>query len=170
MDATGRDYLALCDADAACAAHLGGDAVAFVQATLATLDAAPCGGRSAEEARAIRRFLLTGDYCAAIPSVLTRLARCNADDDAALTHLVSLFPTESTQNEVLLANIAASELWPDDGPTAADAIAAEADTVVSTGVGGFVAARAEDWPRYPLSPRTAVPAPTRAHAPDARRR
>lgn len=151
MDTTGRDYLAHCDADPSCASHLGGDAVAFAESTLATLGTTPCGAFDASLARqALGALLLTGDDRAAIPAVLARLDRCSAEDEAALDHLLGTFPTEDTQNEPLLANIAASELWPDSGPSVSEAQAALDHDVMATGVSAWVAARAEQWPAYAL--------------------
>jgi pimeloyl-ACP methyl ester carboxylesterase len=163
MDTTGREYLALCDADPDCAKRLGGDAIAFAEATIASLATAPCAGIDDALARAaLGTLLLQGDDREAIPAVLVRLDRCDAADEKALAHLAGALPTEVNQNEVLLANIGTSELWPDDGPTAEEAAAALEGTVIATGVSAWMAALAEQWPRYETSETTeerpAIPA------------
>jgi len=90
----------------------------------------------------------------AIPSVLARVARCDTDDEKALAHLVDALPHDQNQNEVLLANIGSSELWPEDGPSADEAAASLEDKIVATGVSAWMAAIAEQWPRYETSETT----------------
>ena len=148
MDEVGRDYLALCDGDAACAARLGGDAVAFVEAALA---GPTCGAVDATGLRALLgALLLQGDDRAGLPAVAYRYARCSSGDEAALAHLVGTFEgVEDDQNELVLVNIGTHELWPVAGaPSATQAAAALDATVVATGAGAWMAARAEDWPRH----------------------
>jgi hypothetical protein len=94
--------------------------------------------------------------------VLERLSRCDSDDAVALAHLADALPTEEDQNEILLANIGASELWPAGGPTAEEAADALDGTVIATGVSVWMATRAAQWPRYEPGPepseRPAIPA------------
>ena len=155
MDTTGREYLALCDADPDCAEQLGGDAIAFAEATVAARAKTPCAGFDDTTLRqALGALLLQGDDRAAIPSVLARVARCDADDEKALAHLVGALPHDRNQNEVLLANIGSSELWPDDGPTAEEATAALDGKIIATGVSAWMAGIAEQWPRYETTETT----------------
>jgi pimeloyl-ACP methyl ester carboxylesterase len=155
MDTTGREYLALCDADPDCATQLGGDAVAFAEATLAARAKTPCAGFDDTTLRAaLGALLLQGDDREAIPSVLARAARCDADDEKTLAHLVTALPRDLNQNEVLLANIGTSELWPDDGPSVEEAAAALESTIIATGVSAWMAGMAEQWPRYETTETT----------------
>ncbi|MBX2803485.1 MAG: alpha/beta fold hydrolase [Myxococcales bacterium] len=148
MDATGRDYLARCDADPTCAEQLGGDAVSFAEDTLAGLAQLPCAGVGPTEARAILgALLLQGDDRGVMPAVLARLARCDTDDQAAMATLLSRFGGEPDQSQVLLAHISSSELMPPgtDPDAAGDALS---DTIVATGAGAWVARRAAQWPAF----------------------
>lgn len=152
MDATGRRYLALCDADADCAAHLPEGAAAAATRILGELAAEPCGAYGPDEARALLgALLLQGDHRAAMPALLTRLDRCEEADRAALDHLVTSFGDESWQSQVSLANVASGDLYPSE----VDVEGAEAflDTaVVGTGAGAWVARRAAQWPRWEPPP------------------
>lgn len=148
MDETGRRYLALCDADADCAAHLPEGAVAAAERIIAELGQAPCGPYGPAEARALLgALLLQGDHRTAMPALLTRLDRCDDADRAALDHLVASFGDEGWQSQVSLANVAADDLYPPE----VDVDAAEAlldGAVVGTGAGAWVARRAAQWPRW----------------------
>jgi pimeloyl-ACP methyl ester carboxylesterase len=158
MDGAGRDYLKLCDADEACASRLGGDAVGFAERVLVDLERGPCAGVDADLARQILgALLLIGDDRAAMPATLYRLDRCSAADTAALGVLVDQLPDEGDQSQVLLAHIVATELWPADGPSSLAAKAALEDTVVATGAGAWLAARAEAWTAPRAEPFVTAP-------------
>lgn len=124
-DRVGHDYLDLCAADPACSGKLGPDpgktadeafAAAFETGACPALTQA--GLDRAGLARALYTMLTFVEYRAMIPPVLHRLARCNAEDVAALTFLkAQLTPgatadlAETLFGEVLYHHIVLSEMW-----------------------------------------------------------
>lgn len=164
---TGAAYLARCLDSVECVARLGPDPVERAHAILDGLDAGACPEAAAlgiDRAR-LRGFfggLLLGgwDERVAIPALLHRIERCNADDIEALTWWDANVPdplsglrSDRLFSRVLGNLIILSELWGEPAPTAFEAQVLLDDAIFALGSSVRVASLEDaDWPSYPPSP------------------
>ncbi len=151
-----RRYAQACAQDATCAARMGADPVARIEALYAKLDAGHCAAAGFDRARL--RYSLAGLLMSWRQRVLAlplayRLERCEPADVAALQRFLGLYfePYDlgDTFSYLLEANISFSELWERPAPTAAE-LHARADGALASL--DWAAERAEAfalWPRYP---------------------
>lgn len=162
FDRVGRAYLAACGADARCAAALGPDPAARIEALFDRLDAGHCPEMAAlGYTRAGLRQLFAAtiffswEERVLVPAIAIRLDRCAEADVAALRTLAtSAFaprtPTihERYQAPVLGVHIGLSELWTTPGPSVAEATAVIDGALFSTEVGARYTPLAGVWPTY----------------------
>ena len=161
LDRVGRAYLAACGADATCAAHLGADPAARIEALFTSLDAGHCPeARALGYDRATLRQIFASliynswEERALVPAIAARLERCSEADVAALrTYAGSIARAapsvhDQLESPVLGMHIGHSELWDEPGPTIEEARAVIAGTLFTTELGeDFVPIHAA-WPRY----------------------
>lgn len=159
FDGVGRDYLAACGADAFCAAKLGADPAAAVDALFAQLDAGHCPDAGLDRGALRRAFAGLVFYNwyerPIVPAVAYRLARCDVADVAALQQFGALLGATSPpdvydrlQGVVLGMHIGLSELWPAPSPPQPELDAVIAGALFSTEMGTRLGAQWEAWPRY----------------------
>jgi pimeloyl-ACP methyl ester carboxylesterase len=164
FDVVGKKYLAECAEDAFCKEKLGADPVATVKASIAKANAGTCAGLDGWDGSTLQYvyqwFITSVEMRVMIPSLAYRIVRCNDDDVDALSTFTynmqkwmgggfSGFATKDLSSDVLLMNVALSEMEEDPIPTAADLKALMTDTVFVDA--DSTIAQVEEykkWPRY----------------------
>ncbi len=159
FDAVGRELLGLCADDERCVESLGEDPVATAEQAR---DFVADGGCVSFDAETLRQgagaFLADSSLRGFAPALYARAGRCNANDQADLEHLVSLFLdrephyTETLYSPVLFRNIELSEQWPEPWPTLEALQATDEQALFSFGLGPSSRPLLDLWPRYPWDP------------------
>ncbi|EYF01599.1 Hypothetical protein CAP_8039 [Chondromyces apiculatus DSM 436] len=170
FDPVAKELAAVCAADAACAARMGDDPWARIDALYEKIDAGHCSALGIDR-RLLRQtlaYLVAGATGRSLlMPVVYRLDRCEAADMEALAHLFEfLFSagsddtgfSQSLQNHVMF-----SEMWEVPAPSVEALEGRAASTRASQDLGPYVGPAFDVWPRYAPDalvdrwPRTEVP-------------
>ncbi len=154
----GRQFMSLCGADAFCSGKLGADPWLGLEGVRGALELGACpnaGIDGAGLARVLATLLKFVEFRAALPAIVYRLDRCEAEDVLAIQHLVELLAGSATalppaDSPALAGHILFSELWNPGGPPP-DAAALERDSRAAPISSGRVATLAPGralWPVY----------------------
>jgi pimeloyl-ACP methyl ester carboxylesterase len=159
FDAVGRELLALCADDERCNEALEQDPVATAEAARDSVADGQCAAVDAETLRkGAGAFLADSTLRGFAPALFARSGRCNAEDQADIERLISLFLdraphyTETLYSPVLFRNIELSEQWPEPWPTLEELETTDRDALFSFGLGPSGRPLLDIWPRYPWDP------------------
>ena len=162
LETAAQPLLALCGADPFCSGRLGADPAAFVDALMAKLAAGHCP-TSANLTQGDHRLLFTKTMTLptalrnALPALLFRVDRCNAQDQEAILSLRALFAASEAElgpsaSGVLNVHVALSELYNETPASFDSLLASDASRAFSNGDAGFYRGLYDSWPRYDASP------------------
>lgn len=166
MNDVGMDFLEACAADALCSSRLGTDTGTVAEQVFDDFAHGSCPGASdlldpGSERLYLRwalgTLLMSEALREAVPAVLYRLNRCEADDVAALERLLSRLWTQSKypspvallDSDVLGVNVGISELWPDPHPDPTALDEQQEALLFSIGLSPRFAGYQDMWPAYP---------------------
>ncbi len=161
-DGVGRRFMDRCSEDALCASKLGPDAQGAMEQIMDQVDAGLCPealamGLDRETLKVFFSAQLSWAWSerALIPAVLYRIARCNAEDVAALAGAAPqmMDPLGGLLNDPLFSrvlnnHVSISEMWHPPIPTVEQAQQAAADALFGLGSTEGRVVLADEWPTY----------------------
>lgn len=161
-DEVTRAYLGLCDADENCGPRFDGDSVAVAEQLFADIAEGHCPELADTPEEAIVGLKVTmgalissSTVRVAIPALIHRARRCNAEDIEALGQLFTVvfgdadaMPEAGLFSVVLAHHVTLSELWADP-PRSPEELQAIADAAIAhKNIGAQFSARQDIWPTY----------------------